>query len=175
MSYRDRRAARAERLREWADKREAKADAAHETAQSITGRIPMGQPILLGHHSQRRHERDIERANNATRKSLEHGDKAREFRDRADNIQAAAEHAIYSDDEDATQRLTERIVELETRRDAIKAANAAYRKAHRDELKAMSAYARDRAVPHPSYELTNLSATINRNRKRLATLQAQAT
>ena len=31
----------------------------------------MGQPIIMGHHSQRKHERAIERAHRAGRKGLE--------------------------------------------------------------------------------------------------------
>lgn len=45
MTYRERRLAKAERLREWADKREEKADAAYSTAHNIGSQIPFGQPI----------------------------------------------------------------------------------------------------------------------------------
>lgn len=169
---RQRREARAARLNEWADKREAKADELHakgDLRESVSG-IPFGQPILVGHHSANRHRNAIEKANNATRRAIENDDKAREMRAKAANIEAAAERAIYSDDEDATERLRERIAELEARREAMKVANAAFRKAHRDELKAMSAYARGRAMPHPSYELSNLGGQISRYRARLAAL-----
>lgn len=45
MTYRERRLAKAERLREWADKREEKADATYSTAHNIGSQIPFGQPI----------------------------------------------------------------------------------------------------------------------------------
>lgn len=45
--------------------------------------IPMGQPILMGHHSQRRHERAIERSNAHTIKCIEEGKKAQKWDRRA--------------------------------------------------------------------------------------------
>jgi hypothetical protein len=52
MTTRERREARAARLREWADKREAKSTAAFDAVRQIADNIPMGQPILVGHHSE---------------------------------------------------------------------------------------------------------------------------
>lgn len=172
-TYRERREARAERLRGWAEKREAKADSMHASGdlrEEASG-IPFGQPILVGHHSERRHRNAIEKANNATRRALENDAKAASMRSRADNIERAAEHAIYSDDADAVERLREKIASLEARREAMKQRNAEYRKAHKAELKALSsAYQRDRAMPHQAYELQNLGGNISRARKRLAQL-----
>lgn len=161
---RERREARAARLNEWARKREAKAEAEHrkgDLREEASG-IPMGQPILVGHHSQRRHENAIKKANAATRRALQNDDKAREMRLKAANIEAAADRAIYADDEDAAESLAARVAELEAKRDQMKAANAAFVKANRAELKAMSVYERDRARPHPSYELSNLGGQISR-------------
>jgi hypothetical protein len=61
MTYRDRRLARADRLRHWARKRHARSDAAFESARRLADAIPLGQPILLGHHSERHACRDAER------------------------------------------------------------------------------------------------------------------
>lgn len=170
---RERRERRAERLREWADGRDAKADERHQAATAITGQIPMGQPILVGHHSQRRHENALTRADNAMRASVEHADKARGMRQRADGIEAQNAASIYSDDPDAVERLEEKINAEEKRRDAMKQANAAYRRQHRARLAAMSAWDRNQAVPHPSWEVSNLTANIARMRKRLKTLKAE--
>jgi len=49
--------------------------------------IPMGQPILMGHHSQRAHENAIERSNNHSRKSIEEDEKARKWSHRADHAE----------------------------------------------------------------------------------------
>jgi Domain of unknown function (DUF3560) len=182
-TYRERREARAARLREWADKRQARAEQAATATHTLTAMIPPGQPILLGHHSQRRAERDRDRIDRGTSRTIEHTDKAREFTQRAENIEAAAEHAIYSDDPDAIARLTERIAALERERDTIKAYNAACRKGTADPATLPDNLARELADAikawgdiqcpggrFPSYTLSNLQANIRRNRKRLEQL-----
>ena len=171
LTYRERRARRAERLREWADKREAKAEAAYDQSSRLASVIPFGQPILVGHYSENADRRYRNRIGRQMDKSIEHSAKASSMRSRADNIEAQAAHAIYSDDPDAIERLAAKVAALESQRDAMKQRNATFRKEHRDALKALpSSYERDRAMPHQGYELTNLSATISRSRKRLAEL-----
>jgi hypothetical protein len=182
-TYRERREARAARLREWADKRQARAEQTATTVDALAGRIPLGQPILADHHSQRRAERDRDRIDRGMRRTIEHTEKAREFAHRADNIQAAAEHAIYSDDPDAVARLAERVAALEHERDTNKAYNAACRKGIADPATLPDNLARDLADAikawgniqcpggrFPSYTLTNLSANIKRNKQRLEAL-----
>jgi len=163
MTYRERREARAERLRDWADKRTASATAALNSQPELRhdwafitqpGRIP---------------ERD--RMNRSDERAFRSMDKADSMRSRAASIEAAADHAIYSDDPDAIERLRARIAELEARREAQKAANAEYRKAHRAELAAMTPYGRSQSVPWPTYSLTNLGGNISRLRARLHELE----
>jgi|ERR1039458_5102078 hypothetical protein len=172
MTYRERREAKAERLREWADKRAVKADAASNQAHVLGERFAAGQPILLGHHSQRGAEADRNKMHSAMERTVEHARKAQSFDSRADNIDAAAERAIYSDDPDAIDKLRAKIQKLEHERMLIKQANAAYRAEHKAELKAMTAYQRDMAMPFRSYMLTNLSGVLNTTKKRLAALGA---
>lgn len=187
MTYRERRERRAARLHEWADKREQRAEQAHDSAQAILGMIPMGQPILVGHHSEGRHRRDLARAHSNIARQIEHSTKAAELRRRADTIEAAAERAIYSDDPDAVERLRERIAELEAERDRIKAYNASCRKGTPDPtvldrrqqalLQSVvdhAPYQLGRNNSLPGYALTNLSGNINRQRKRLAYLEREA-
>jgi Domain of unknown function (DUF3560) len=170
MTYRERREARAERLRGWAGSREQKSETAFGNAHRIAEQIPFGQPILVGHHSEGRARRDQGRIENGMRAGIEHSRKAESMRSRAENIEAAAKRAIYSDDENAIEALEARIVELEEKRVTIKTRNAEYKKTHAAELKSLTPYQRDRAMPHASYELTNLSGNINRNKKRLEQL-----
>ena len=182
MTYRDRRIAKAERLREWADSRDAKAIAARKRSDEIADIIPMGQPILVGHHSENRHRRDVGRIDSGMRQSIEHADKADEFRRRADSIEAAAEKSVYSDDEDAIDKLRERIAGTEQYRDAMKRANSIARKdgdwqaslGHDPQMLAEA----DRNfrfwpggtdVPFPN--LKNVTAKVARDRKRLAQLE----
>jgi Domain of unknown function (DUF3560) len=173
MTYRDRRLARAERLRGYAAKNEAKSDERRDAADRISDGIPFGQPILVGHHSERRHRRDLDRIESGMRAAIELGDKADTQARTADNIQAATEGAIYDDDPDAIQRLTEKLAGLEDKRERMKVANIEYRKAHKDELKTMSAYELSQAIPYPRYSFANLSGNIKRCRDRLARLQRE--
>ena len=176
MTYRERRLNRAERLRDWAEKREAKSASAFQSARRIADGIPFGQPILVGHHSERHHRADIARIDSGMRRGIEHQDMAQSMNSRAYEIDRQADHAIYRDDPDAIERLTEKIAGLEAKREQIKAKNAAFRKAHKAELAAMpSAYERDQAMPHQAYELQNLGGNISRERERLADLQAAVT
>lgn len=58
---RERAEARAERLEVRAVKASAAAEEEAARMRTIQNGIPLGQPVLVGHHSQRRHERDLER------------------------------------------------------------------------------------------------------------------
>lgn len=184
MTYRDRREARADRLEEWAGKREAKAEAAETSARQLADQIPFGQPILVGHHSEGHARRDAERIYNRTAKAYEHSTKADEMARKAASIRAAADRSIYSDDEDAIERLEERIAELEAERDSIKAYNASCRKGTPDpsllsdkgraDLASVANYAPYQLGKNgamPGYALTNLGGNINRQKKRLEELR----
>lgn len=193
-TYRERREARAERLREWSSKRERKSAAAFNTARTIADAIPFGQPILVGHHSEKRARRDQSRIHSNMSKGCEHADKAREMASRADNIEHAAERAIYSDDVDAVDRLREKCEGLEAERERIKACNKAIRKhglaallkegtpfeltpAERAELlqlMKLCPYHQVETRGFPPYALTNLGGNITRNRARLQELEAKA-
>lgn len=169
-TYRERRLRRAERLREWSATNERKSEQRGAVADEIMSYIPMGQPILVGHHSERRHRKDLERIESGIRTSFELGDKAADQARRADAIEAAAAGAIYDDDPDAIEALSAKIARMEAKRDEMKAANAEYRKTHRAELKTMTPYQRGQAVPYPSYVLQNLGGNISRCRERLVRL-----
>jgi hypothetical protein len=190
MTYRQRREARAERYREWADKREAKAKTELEQAQEMSSIIPLGQPILVGHHSEKRDRNYRNRISGKYERARENADKADTFRSRADEIERQADNAIYSDDPDAIERLEERIAELEAERTRIKAFNTALRKGMPggDALQMLTPKERQdyaviaRVAPFqlgpkgelPSYKLSNLGGNINRQKKRLASLQRKA-
>ena len=163
-THRERRMAKAERLDGWATKQQAKADALHARGQLYRGAAALSQPMS---------GRQIDKGRALISKEIAHSDKAADMRSRAEGIRAAAEQAIYSDDTDAVERLRERIEALEAERAAMKQANAEYRKAHKAELKELTPYGRDRALPFPSFKLTNLGGNIRRNKQRLAQLESE--
>lgn len=61
-----------------------RADAAYHTEHGILDMIPAGQPILVGHHSERRHRRDLERADSARRRAQAEGERAEYHEERAE-------------------------------------------------------------------------------------------
>ncbi|MES1975742.1 MAG: DUF3560 domain-containing protein [Pseudomonadota bacterium] len=161
-TYRERKEARVENLREWAGKREQRASAVFEANRPFTedyafntqpGHIPVRARIIA----------QEDRAHDSLRK-------AQGMVSRAAGIESQLDSSIYDDDPDAIERLEERVAALEAKREKIKADNAAFRKAH-PELRALSAYERGQAMPHAGYELTNLSGNIKRNRDRLVVVR----
>jgi phospholipid N-methyltransferase len=66
----DRAEARAERFEEYSDKRAGDADLARNAVAAIADNIPFGQPILVGHHSERRARKDAERIENGMRRAV---------------------------------------------------------------------------------------------------------
>jgi hypothetical protein len=187
MTYRERREARAERLRDWAEGQDRKGDARLASYRQTADMIPLAQPMMPSHYSYKsdRNRRDRMIAN--FEKGYEAKAKAESMRNRADNIEAAADHAIYSDDDDAIERLAERIAGLEAERDRIKAYNASCRKGKADEslldaAQVASLESVRRHCPYqlgkqgqmPGYALSNLSGNIAKQRARLAGLQRKA-
>lgn len=188
MTYRERREARAQRLREWAEKREQKADSARKRVAAIADHIPLGQPILVGHHSEKHARRDQERIMSGMQQAYEHGQKAREMASKAAEIERQAANAIYSDDPDAAEALTAKIERLEAERDRITAYNASCRKAAKlgkvgdtsllDEaqqtdlrtLARVAAYQLRPGGAFPPYVSSNLGSNIKRLHNRLEQL-----
>lgn len=62
---------RAERFEDYSEKRGNEAESARKMVSSIADNIPFGQPILVGHHSERRARKDAERITNGMRKAVQ--------------------------------------------------------------------------------------------------------
>jgi hypothetical protein len=173
------RVAKAARFRQLAEKHENIATGRHFAARERLEMIPLGQPILVGHHSEKRHRKDLNRIDRHFEEAKEHHDKAEYFRRRA----AAAESnvVIFSDDPDATEKLVDKIERLKKRQGVMKRANQLIRKADREGLADLGfseetiakLFTQDFAgrVGFPNYALTNNSANIRRLEQRLAAIQ----
>jgi SAM-dependent methyltransferase len=61
---------RAERFEEYSDKRGQEADRTKEQVEQIAGGIPLGQPILVGHHSERHARKCAERIKSGMTKAV---------------------------------------------------------------------------------------------------------
>src|SRR5699024_10261000 len=57
---------------------------ARNQANDIISHIPPGQPILVGHHSEGRHRRDLRRFDNNMRRSVENSEKMADHLHKAD-------------------------------------------------------------------------------------------
>lgn len=127
MNYEEKKQARIDRYKERAGKAKERSNNHYNTSHNLSSAIPFGQPILIGHHSEGRHRRDINRINNNMRKSIEENKKA----DYYENKAKAAEnnHNIYSNDPEAIQKLEKRIEQIENVQKTYKDINIRLRKA----------------------------------------------
>lgn len=85
---------RAERFEDYSEKRAAEADRAHDTVSAIADNIPLGQPILVGHHSERRARKDAEKIENGMRRAVNLWKTSEYWKDRA---AGALSHAKYKE------------------------------------------------------------------------------
>ena len=76
--------AKAERYEEWADKANDRSNAAFERSNNAVKDIPFGQPILVGHHSERTHRAALKRSDQAMRKSVDEMHKAEAHESKAE-------------------------------------------------------------------------------------------
>ncbi len=82
-------------VQEWAKRRadkltnaslnaEKKSDAYYNASNKDSDFLSLGEPIKVGHHSEKRHRRIIEQAQNNMSKSVEYNNKAKDYESRAD-------------------------------------------------------------------------------------------
>lgn len=117
--------AKRERYSDRADKARRESASAFESARRIADGIPMGQPILVGHHSEKRHRKDIARIDSGMRRGIEAESKAAHYASKAEGY---GTHGVSSDDPAAVVKLRAELAVLEANRVIEKAANAAMRK-----------------------------------------------
>jgi protein-L-isoaspartate O-methyltransferase len=85
---------RAERFDDYSGKRAADADRAHDAVAAIADNIPLGQPILVGHHSERHARKDAEKIENGMRRAVKMWETSKYWEQRA---AGALAHAKYKE------------------------------------------------------------------------------
>ena len=105
---------RAERFENYSESRAKDAEQAHKQVTSILEHIPFGQPILVGHHSEKRARKDVERIDNGMRKSVKMWDTSKYWAARAE---AAILDAKYKERPDVRARRIKKL-EAEERKQA---------------------------------------------------------
>lgn len=187
--YADRREGRIDRLEARAARKLQEARETISRASTMASAIPLGQPILVGHHSENRDRRYRDRIDNTYRRGYEAMQEADRLADRAD---AAKRNAVIdSDDPLAVLKLADKIAAAEATQARMKATNKVIR-AHSSYLpgepliaavKLMDmGYTEEQAtrlltpdsagrLGYPDFELTNNNANIRRMKARMAELR----
>jgi len=181
--YEDKQKARRERYEKRAEKARKDSMDAYRASNKIVENIPLGQPIIVGHHSEKRHRSDLKKCHRLMDKSCELSDKAKHYDHKAE---AVGRGGISGDDPEAITKLREKVVEAEDNQKAYKSLNAYYRK-HKT-VKGFPGITDERAAgydeqvrtayswekqPIPGYTLTNNNANIRRMKKRIEELEAR--
>jgi hypothetical protein len=181
--WRRHREGRAIRFEELAEKAKREANARFNSHNIQTVRGMAGEPVKIGHHSEKRHRRLLERADNDMRASFEASEKAKHYQAKA--LAAESNDSIDGRDPEALDKLREKLAELEADQARMKAVNLAYRKGTLDKLgftpdqvdrikeQVAKAYSWEKAGPHPAYQLSNNNANIKRVRDRIKLLEAK--
>lgn len=140
-----------------------------------------GQPILVGHHSEGRHRRGIEKMHSKMSRSVEADKKAGYYEDRAEAV--ASNKAISSDDPDALQKLKDKLARLQEAQELWKQINAIIRKKV-DVVVKLQALGMSEStaiklttgssvwdIGIPKYRLTNNNGNMARIKERIAQLE----
>lgn len=188
MTRRERLEAKAAKREAWAQSRKAKAESAFKAADN-TPLPPFGEPIKIGHHSEKRHRAALEKVHSKITQGFDHSRMAKHHESKAAGLQSQLDSSIYSDDPDAIEALEAKIAALEEKQTRSKNINAVLRKASRtgeDKAAALIAAgfteseAKLYSTPDcmgcigvPSYSLQNNNANIRRCRQRIEQIKAQ--
>lgn len=179
--YYERQEARRERYIQRAAKARRNAAFAAQKAGEMAAVIPAGQPILVGHYSEKSDRRYRERIGQTMDKAIRLDDKADYYAEKAETV---GRGGISSDAPDAIVLLEHKLTEREAKQARMKEINAAFRKgdaallalgmtqAEIDKMREnMPSYF---GQPFPSFSLSNNGAEIRRLKKRIETLKATA-
>ena len=179
--YEERKQARIDRYREKAERARQESKELSRESISMLEHIPPGQPILVGHHSERGHRKLLERSDRKMEQSIAASEKAAYYEHKAE----AAERntAIFSDDPEALTELNKKLESLQVAQTRMKQINAYYRKhgtcqgfhglsdeqAEKLDDRVRNGYSWEKA-PYPAYALSNNNQEIRRLKERIKQL-----
>lgn len=186
-NYEEKKAAKIERYSRLAAKNVKESESRYQTAKAIGSFIPMGQPILVGHHSEGRHRSDLKKIDNNMRKSIEADKKADYYANKAENAENS--NAISSDDPTAIEQLKKKLAGMERCQELMKSVNKIIKNKKLSEIQKIEMIVRDELlseanaikvlqpdycgrVGFASYSLTNNNANMSTVKKRIEKLEA---
>ncbi len=183
-NFEEKKANRVARYERLAQKFSQESESRYNLFHSLLSVIPMGQPILVGHHSEKGHRALLKKADNAMRTSVEADKKSAYYAERAEVVET--NNAISSDDPQAIEKLQAKLDALIKNQELMKACNKitkSNKTSQAEKVELLMALglkestANEILIPHygrvgvPSYKLTNNNANINTVRKRLEHLK----
>ena len=157
---------------------QSKIESDNRCNQAIRDLPDNGQPILIGHYSEKKHRRVLERSDFNMRKAVEADKKALEYQRKAESVGTGG---ISSHDEDALIKLNEKLIKLEAYQNLMKLANKQFKKGGWDAVDCMSDEEKisagrynscEKSRAFPTFELTNNNANIKATKKRIQQLEA---
>ena len=179
LDYNARKEQKIERYQELAEKNKALSNSTLEQAHKMADVIPLGQPILIGHHSEGSHRRYLAKIDNKMRKGIELDKKADYYEHKAET--AESNHTISSDDPEAVTKLKEKIASAEANQTKMKSFNKFLRTSDNAGMLALGfsqTFIDESLKPgrfggpgFATFQLTNNNANIRRMTERLAQLE----
>lgn len=182
-SYEERIQARRDRYQDLAAKAKAKSSAVYNRTNQMADAIPFGQPIHVGHHSEKRDRNYRDRIHNSYGQAFALQDKADYYEQKASSVGTGG---ISSDDPDAIKKLRAELADVQQNQERMKATNKAIRmhKTEATRIAALVAQGLTEAlatellkpdfegrVGFASYSLSNNSANARRIAGRIAALE----
>ncbi len=170
-NFEERKQNRIDYAKEQAQKNRISAVRLNQSANDLASVIPMGQPILVGHHSEKSDRRYREKISNTFDQSRQAESKADYYQDKVAAIES--NNAISSDDPQALQKIENKIDQLERLQEFMKSANKCVKKKDKEGFLKL-AFATEAIwntlntpdfldrLGYPSYRLTNNNANIRR-------------
>lgn len=182
MTRRERLERKVERREEWAAKAAARSSAAFGAAHAISDRIPFGQPILVGHHSEGRARRDAAKIHRGMDRAVEESKLAAHHESKGAGLARQLDRTIFDDDPDAIARLEARIALREASAEKSTAINKAWRKGGREALRGLTGDRLGDQIAHTMTQCPWLKspcstvgdrAAIRADKERIATIRAR--
>lgn len=180
--YHERKEEKIERYKDLANKAAAKREELSSQAYNKMHAIPLGQPILVGHHSENHDRKFRDSIDSDLSKASKENGKSQYYEGKLNAMKN--NKAISSDNPDAIKLLEEKIIKLKEKQKTLKEMNKYYKK--NKTLKGFKGITDEQAEqidenlknnpwlggkPAPSYELTNLNQQIKNTEKRIIQLQ----
>jgi frataxin-like iron-binding protein CyaY len=182
--FEERKKNRINHLEEKAEKASNEAEQQYNKSHDAVEGIELGQPILIGHHSEKKHRAAVKKMRSAMEKSVDSREKSAYYQEKVEK--AEKNKSISGDDPEAVNRYKTKLKKLEAVQAYMKAANAYWRKnktmkgfdglsdeeAEKIDERMKTAYSWvQKSGPYEDWRLKNNNAEIRRIKEQLENLE----